>query len=47
KVRSSKNKNLITVVYDPHKAANEFDFVDLTFYPTENDRNPQNYIFCP
>ncbi|CAG8775105.1 11860_t:CDS:1, partial [Ambispora leptoticha] len=27
--------------------ASEYDFIDPTFYPTEEDRNSKSYVVCP
>lgn len=47
KHKKSKNSNLISITYNAGQAADEFGFIDPTFYPTEYDRDPHNYVVCP
>ncbi|CAG8677766.1 14637_t:CDS:1, partial [Cetraspora pellucida] len=46
KAKSSGNSRLITIKYNAHQAAREYDFIDPTFYLTEEDHNSKSYVVC-
>ncbi|CAG8609934.1 15043_t:CDS:2, partial [Cetraspora pellucida] len=47
KPKLTKNNRPISVNYNPNDAVNEFEFINLNFYPSELDCNPQTYVVCP
>ncbi|CAG8717330.1 8425_t:CDS:2, partial [Cetraspora pellucida] len=46
KAKSSNNSRLITVNYNACQAASEYDFINSTFYSTEEDCNSRSYVVC-